>query len=249
MLNARALGTHAGRPRVATQTQDARDPVAPHSLSPVELKQLLAAVRAGEPFLAMRDDTGHLLLRSLGDQRGTRTLGRRAEMDVSLPWDGEVSNLHAELQCLGGEWTISDDGLSTNGTYVNGARVGARHRLRDGDRIRVGRTVLVYRMADAARAESTIASPRLAALPKLTDTQRRVVVALCRPYRDGASFATPASNQQIADELFLSVDAVKMHLRALFVRFELSALAQNEKRARLAECALQLGLVTQRDLD
>jgi hypothetical protein len=233
---------------VASQTDDARDPVAPHSLSPQELKQLLEAVRARTPFLAMRDSVGQLLLSTLSVERGTRTVGRRAEMDVSLPWDSEVSSLHAELECLGGEWTIADDGLSRNGTYVNDERVGVRHRLRDGDRIRVGRTVMVYRAVDSSRAETTIASGRVASLPKLTETQRRVLVVLCRPYRDGGSFATPASNQQIADELFLSVDAVKMHLRSLFARLGLSELPQNQKRVRLAECALQLGLVTQRDL-
>ena len=39
-----------------------------------------------------------------------------------------------------------------------------------------------------------------------------------------------------------------MHLRRLFSRFELDELPQNQKRARLAECALQLGLISQRDL-
>ena len=82
---------------------------------------------------------------------------------------------------------------------------------------------------------------------QLTDTQRRVLVALCRPYRDGG-FATPATNQEIADELFLSVDAVKMHLRTLFGKFELGDLPQNQKRAQLAETALQSGTVARHEL-
>ena len=82
---------------------------------------------------------------------------------------------------------------------------------------------------------------------QLTDTQRRVLIALCRPYRDGG-FATPATNQEIAAEVFLSVDAVKMHLRTLFGRFALGELPQNQKRARLAECALQSGMISHRDL-
>jgi predicted ArsR family transcriptional regulator len=93
-----------------------------------------------------------------------------------------------------------------------------------------------------------VTAGEVAALPRLTDTQRKVLIALCRPYRDGGSFATPASNQQIAGEVFLSVDAVKMHLRNLFAKFDLGELPQNQKRARLAECALQLGLISQRDL-
>ena len=48
--------------------------------------------------------------------------------------------------------------------------------------------------------------------------------------------------------MFLSVDAVKTHLRTLFQRFEIGDLPQNQKRARLVECAFQWGLVSERDL-
>jgi FHA domain len=222
------------------------DPLAPHSLSPPELKNLLATERAGRAFFAFRDEQGHLGL-FLADGRGeTSTLGRRVETDLSLPWDSEVSGLHAELHHLGGEWTIVDDGLSTNGTYVNGQRISGRQRLRDGDRIRVGRTVLLYRAAQGTPAGQTVSAPDRPAL-QLTDTQRVVLIALCRPYRDGG-FATPATNQEVAAEVFLSVDAVKMHLRTLFGKFELGELPQNQKRAKLAECALQFGVISRRDL-
>ena len=209
---------------------------------------MLAAERAGEPFLAFRDEQGRLGLFVLGRQPRTSTVGRGSEMDLTLPWDGQVSGLHAELLCLGGEWTIADDGLSTNGTYVDGQRISGRQRLRDGNRIRVGGTILAYNAAQPSTAGTTVTAGEVAALPRLTDTQRKVLIALCRPYRDGGSFATPASNQQIAGEVFLSVDAVKMHLRNLFAKFDLGELPQNQKRARLAECALQLGLISQRDL-
>ncbi len=224
------------------------DPVAPHSLSPQELKKLLAAERVGEPFLAYRDQHGQLGLYALGWDGGTITIGRRRETDLSIPWDPEVSGLHAELQCLGGEWTIVDDGLSTNGTFMNGRRVSGRQRLRDSDRVRMGRTILVYNAAKVSSAGETAAAGERPELPKLTDTQRRILIALCRPCHGGGSFATPASNQQIASEVFLSVDAVKMHLRTLFNRFELSALPQNQKRARLSEVALQFGVISPRDL-
>jgi len=222
------------------------DPLAQHSLSAQELKQLLAAERAGEPILAFRDEQGSLRLFSPGAQRETSTVGRRAEVDLSIPWDSEVSGLHAELHHLGGEWAVVDDGLSTNGTFVNGERISGRQRLRDGDRIRVGRTILAYKAAQAIPAQQTVATGGSPSL-NLTDGQRRVLIALCRPYRDGG-FATPATNQEVADELFLSVDAVKMHLRALFAKFELGELPQNQKRAKLAERALQVGVISHRDL-
>jgi pSer/pThr/pTyr-binding forkhead associated (FHA) protein len=224
------------------------DPLAPHSLSPSDLKDLLAAERTGKPFLAFRDQDGRLGLFASGRGGQTRTFGRRPEMDLSIYWDSEVSGLHAELQGLGGEWTIVDDGLSTNGTYVNGQRVSGRQRLRDEDRIRIGHTILVYRAGGATPVQETVTAGEGPALGELTDTQRRVLIALCRPYRDGDNFATPASNQQIAEEVFLSVDAVKMHLRRLFASFELSEMPQNEKRARLAECVLQYGVISNRDL-
>jgi hypothetical protein len=223
------------------------DPLARHSLSAGELKELLAAERTGEPFLALRNQEGLLVFFATGGGL-THTLGRREEADVSIDWDAEVSGLHAELQCLGGEWAILDDGLSTNGTYVNAQRINGRQRLRDGDRIRVGQTVLAYKCGTPAQVAATAVAAKGGALQELTETQRRVLIALCRPFRDGDSFATPATNQQIAEEVFLGVDAVKMHMRALFGKFELGALAQNEKRARLAECALHYGVISRRDL-
>jgi FHA domain len=231
---------------MSSQAPNDEDPLARHSLSAPELKRLLATERSGEAFLAFRDGQGQLSLRPAGAVEARVTLGRRTEMDLSLPWDSEVSGLHAELHRVGPEWTIVDDGLSTNGTYVNGQRISGRQRLRDGDRIRIGSTVLVYRAAQATLVQETVAAADRPEV-QLTDTQRRVLIALCRPYRE-ASFATPATNQEIAAEVFLSVDAVKMHLRTLFGKFQLAELPQNQKRATLVERALQFGVISQRDL-
>jgi pSer/pThr/pTyr-binding forkhead associated (FHA) protein len=229
--------------------QASSDPLAKHSLSPSELQAVLAAERAHEPFLAVRDGAGQLQVIVLAGDTERLTVGRRPEMDVSIGWDAEVSGLHAELQAFSGEWTILDDGLSTNGTFVNGNRVRGRQRLRDGDRVRVGRTLLVYRSVDPLPVPSTAPTGEQPSAAQLTDTQRRVLIALCRPYRDGDRFATPSSNAQIAAELFLSVDAVKAHLRVLFTKFELGDLPQHEKRLRLAECVMQYGLISPHDLD
>lgn len=79
---------------------------------------------------------------------------------------------------------------------------------------------------------------------RLTDTQRSILVALCRPSAGESRFAPPATNQEIADELFLSVDAIKAHLRVLFRKFGIEELPHNQKRARLAELAIERGIVT-----
>ena len=78
-------------------------------------------------------------------------------------------------------------------------------------------------------------------------SQRRALIALCRPFKDSA-YATPATNQQIADELVVSVDAVKSTLRALFEVFGVDDLPQNQKRASLALQALRTGVVSRREL-
>ena len=54
-------------------------------------------------------------------------------------------------------------------------------------------------------------------------------------------------HQQIAEDVFLSVDTIKTNLRVLFAKFDLDQLPQNQKRVRLAECAMQWGLVSERD--
>ena len=74
-----------------------------------------------------------------------------------------------------------------------------------------------------------------------------MLVALARPYKHD-EFASPATNQAIADELHLSVDAVKAHLRGLFQRFGIEHLPQNQKRSRLVAEALQSGIISPRDL-
>ena len=82
------------------------------------------------------------------------------------------------------------------------------------------------------------------AAPELGDTQRKVLLALCRPLAAGTTYAaTPASNQEIADEVVISVAAVKSNLRVLFTKFGVDDEPQNRKRAALADRALQSGAV------
>jgi hypothetical protein len=66
-------------------------------------------------------------------------LGRGRDCDVVLS-SGAVSRRHAKLLFRDGSWVIRDLG-STNGTRVNGVRVG-RCRLRPGDRLALGDALL-----------------------------------------------------------------------------------------------------------
>jgi pSer/pThr/pTyr-binding forkhead associated (FHA) protein len=224
----------------------AQSPLQAHSATPAELRERIEAERRGRPFLVFRDgDGGQRLLDLAGTER--LSVGRGAGNELSLPWDTEVSRLHAELEAIAGEWTVSDDGLSRNGTFVNGNRISGRTRLRDGDLLRVGQTSIAYRRPEAEDSMPTqVAGARLS-LTDLPPTQRQVLVALARPYKHN-EFAVPATNQDIADELHLSVDAVKSHLRTLFQRVGIEHLPQNQKRSRLVAEALQSGLISTRDL-
>jgi len=223
-----------------------QSPLQAHSATPAELRERIEAERQGRPFLVFRDGDGaQRLLDLTGLER--LSVGRGAGNELSLPWDTEVSRLHAELEAIAGEWTVSDDGLSRNGTFVNGNRISGRTRLRDGDLLRVGQTSIAYRRPEAEDSMPTqVAGARLA-LTDLPPTQRQVLVALARPYKHN-EFAVPATNQDIAGELHLSVDAVKSHLRTLFQRFGIEHLPQNQKRSRLVAEALQSGLIATRDL-
>ena len=189
--------------------------------------------RRGLPFLLYRDGTGEQAVYELADDRERVTIGRRAANDIALPWDYEVSRVHAELTRMGGDWVVCDEGLSHNGTFVNGERVRGRRLLRGGDVIAVGDTLLAF--CASASASTSRRGRRASAAPEisLTAAQRRVLAALCRPMQGGA-YVAPASNQQIADELVLSVETVKGTLTALFERFGLGELPQNQKRAALA---------------
>jgi hypothetical protein len=216
----------------------APSPIQAHSASPQELRERIEAERRGRPFLVFRDDEREQRILEL-DGRGERlSVGRGLSNQLSLPWDTEVSRLHAELECIAGEWTVSDDGLSRNGTYVNGHRVSGRHRLRDGDVLRVGQTSIAYRRPATEDSQPTQIAGERVTLGDLPPTQRQVLVALARPYKHD-EFAVPATNQDIAGEL---------HLSALFQRFGIEHLPQNQKRSRLVAEALQSGVLATRDL-
>jgi pSer/pThr/pTyr-binding forkhead associated (FHA) protein len=221
-------------------------PHALHSATPAELKQRIEAERRERPFLLYRDGEGSQHIVDLGGAVERVTIGRSPSNDLSLAWDSEVSRMHASIERLGEEWTLVDDGRSRNGSFVDGERVNGRVRLRDGDAIGLGRCIVVFR-SPTGRESLRTATSQVRPIPSITEAQRRVLVSLCRPYAEG-SFAVPASNKQIADELVLGIETIKTHMRALFDAFDLGDLPQHHKRAALAQRALGSGVISSRDL-
>jgi hypothetical protein len=97
------------------------------------------------------------------------TIGREG-CEVNL-MDPEVSRRHAAIRLEGGSLAIQDLG-STNGTYVNGARISAVTTLKDGDEVRLGNTVWAIRStapagAPAGGGETTVGDVQAGA-PQVT---------------------------------------------------------------------------------
>jgi DNA-binding CsgD family transcriptional regulator len=213
-----------------------------------ELKAQIEAEREGRPFLVFRDGGDEQRIVAIEEGAAELWVGRSESADVRLAWDEEVSALHAQIAVVRGECTLVDDGLSRNGSYVNEERVHGRRLLRDGDALRFGRTAVVFRRPGDSVPDPTVAAAEGPDAAAVSPAQRKVLVALCRPYKDGGSFATPATNQEIGAELHLGVDAVKTHMRALFEKLGVGDLPQNQKRVALVERALQTGAVKRAEL-
>jgi pSer/pThr/pTyr-binding forkhead associated (FHA) protein len=218
-----------------------RMPLDPHIARPAELRARIEAERHGDPFLLYRDGEDNQVILELGPERERVTIGRRASSDVALRWDPEVSRLHAELERIGGDWVVCDEGLSHNGTFVNNERLQGRRRLRGGDVVALGKTAIAF-CVPAHTAPSVTRTALHGLAIEVTPAQLRILQALCRPLADQRYAATP-SNKEIAEELTLSVETVKSTLGKLFELFGLEALPQNQKRAALAIEALERGIV------
>ena len=216
-----------------------------HSRTPVELKAVLEAERRGVPFLEYRDGDDAQRIVELRPERERLSVGRLAGCELALGWDSEVSRAHALLERVGGAWTVEDRG-SSNGTLVNAVRITGPHVLHDGDVVRVGRTQLVFHAAaDDDLRRTTPALDR--AMPSPTESQRKVLLELCRPALERGGGA--ASNREIAEALFVSVETVKTHMRALFEAFDVGDVPQYHKRTELVRRALETVLVSARELE
>jgi hypothetical protein len=71
------------------------------------------------------------------------TLGRAADSTLVLD-DDYASNNHSRITMSQGQWVVSDLG-STNGTWVDRARISGPTPLSVGQQLKVGRTVLELR--------------------------------------------------------------------------------------------------------
>ena len=210
-----------------------------------ELEARRAAERIGAPFLVFRDDAGRQHIFSLAERLQSVTLGRRDEADISIPWDPEMSRLHAELELRAGEWTVSDDGLSQNGTWVNGMRLSGRRRLADGDLLRVGRTIFAFcAPTGSATTGPTLVPGELSATPRFSEQQQRVLRALCRPLFTDGEGINPATDEEVSEATGIPLEAVISELDHLGRAMGLEDMPHGDQRAEVALLAMRSGLVS-----
>ena len=91
----------------------------------------VAEGRPAQSLVLQADDETHVF-------RNEFIAGRQGNLPVT---DERASNHHALFQTAHNLWYVEDLG-STNGTWLNGRRIYASQRLRKGDKIRIGRTVI-----------------------------------------------------------------------------------------------------------
>ena len=188
-------------------------------------------------------DTPHLRLEETGEvfplREDVTTVGRGGGVDISLD-DPSVSRLHAEIIRRGDHVYVSDLGLSTNGTRVNGRPVG-RRVLSDGDVLSFGvARTRVHGIPVQQDAEDTVELRRISA-PDLTRREVEVLTSLCRPALQQDAFVAPATAKDIADELVVTEAAVKQHLLRLYQKFRIAEGVN--RRARLANEVISAGVV------
>jgi hypothetical protein len=117
----------------------------PQPKTPDERDRIATAERYGDPFLVFRDPGGELQMLSLPGSWDVVNVGRSPNAELSLAWDREVSAIHAQLERVADDWVLVDDGLSRNGSFINGDRLRGRRRLFNGDRLRFGSTEVLFR--------------------------------------------------------------------------------------------------------
>lgn len=125
-------------------------------------------------------------------------LGRSSpEMPLS---DFAVSRRHAELKPAGRGWSL-EDLKSANGTYVNGKRIERPTRLRHGDQIRLGATVMIWDGSDEEGLEPGGAGAAVVGdLVDLTTTAERLdasIIGSVGAADDSMILATPAAAEAV----------------------------------------------------
>lgn len=164
------------------------------------LLRVLAGRECGEVFALTRSES---------------TIGRDEDADFRVN-DRGVSRLHAKLLCASDGLVSVLDLDSTNGTFVNGVRVGLS-ALREGDRLQLGPEAVLQLVYE---------DPRRAAEEPLPLSSRQLEVARL--------VALGLTNTEIAAQLRVSPRTVTSHLDHIYDRLGISSRAALTRALALA---------------
>jgi diguanylate cyclase (GGDEF)-like protein len=163
-------------------------------------------------------------------------IGRDADCDVEIP-DDSVSRRHALLRPSAGSYVAIDLG-STNGTYVNDARIEI-HTLEPGDRLRLGNQIFKYFSADRSEAEYFENAYRMMTTDGLTQVhnKRYLLDVAERELRRAARTGKPMSLLMFDIDRFKLINDTYGHLTGdevliEFTRRLMAALRGDEVLAR-----------------
>jgi len=214
------------------------------------LTERLESERRERSYLLYRDETGRQRTLDLDTAASPITIGRRAATDLPLPWDEEVSRLHAHLENDDEGWGLVDAG-SRNGSFVNGERVIDRRLLRDGDALRVGHSVVLFR-APVERSAAT-QQPAESALTALggeiisardvTPDESLLLRTLVTSTQRGADVTLEVALELVAPELHRPPSEVEVLFMSLTGKFGTSDLPERIKIARTLDRARAIGAI------
>ncbi len=100
-----------------------------------------AVTSKGDATLADAGPAPSIVVQAGGETRVFHTeftAGRQGSLVIN---DEHASSHHAIFLSAHGLWYVEDLG-STNGTWLNGRRIVAAQRLKKGDKVRIGHTVI-----------------------------------------------------------------------------------------------------------
>jgi pSer/pThr/pTyr-binding forkhead associated (FHA) protein len=117
------------------------------------------------------------VIRDYPFRKSSITIGRRKDSTIIFA-NPEVSSLHARIDKIGPDYILTDL-QSTNGTFVNGLKV-LSHRLSHGERISIGKNVLLFIGTEKAQIEAERTSSPLDQTVIIGQTTRRISVSPSR---------------------------------------------------------------------
>lgn len=150
------------------------------------------------------------------------TVGRDSSCDVCLGEDPRISRTHARLELREDQWVLADL-ASRNGTWVNDRRI-SEHAMRDGDRVRLGSTTLIYVIGvdpNATEGDRPFATQGYQLSERELDVLHLVAEGL--------------TDRTIAERLSISTSTVRSHLDRIRDKTGL------RRRSELTRLAVSLG--------